>query len=88
MSIVLGKDVSAKVEKWAQEHHRTPQQVADEAIEQYLERAEFREQVRLDVEASSKHYQETGLHLTGEEVDEWLSKLGAGENVPPPPCHT
>ena len=39
-------------------------------------------------DAALKHYQETGLHLTGAEVDEWLAKIEAGEIVELPPCHT
>jgi len=32
-------------------------------------------------------YQQTGLHLTGEEADAWLAKLEAGEDVEIPSCH-
>lgn len=37
---------------------------------------------------SWQHYQQTGLHLTGEEMDVWLAKLEAGEHdAPMPQCH-
>ena len=39
-------------------------------------------------DAAFEHYKRTGLHVTWEEVDQWLAKLQAGENVPPPGCHT
>ena len=39
-------------------------------------------------DAAFEHYKRTGLHVTWEEVDQWLAKLQAGENVPPPECHT
>jgi predicted transcriptional regulator len=32
-------------------------------------------------------YQMTGLHVTGEEVDRWLARLEAGEDVPAPEAH-
>jgi predicted transcriptional regulator len=32
-------------------------------------------------------YQKTGLHLTLEEADKWLSKLESGNDCEPPACH-
>ncbi|NBS17511.1 MAG: transcriptional regulator, partial [Gammaproteobacteria bacterium] len=32
-------------------------------------------------------YQATGLHLTMEEADAWLSKLESGIDEEPPGCH-
>lgn len=59
------------------------------------ERAERRRQVMAVIHAkwiqagdeALKHFNETGLHLTGEEVDAWLAKLEAGLEENPPPCH-
>jgi predicted transcriptional regulator len=45
------------------------------------------EQDRKDMLAAWQYYQETGLHATEQEMDAWLAKLEAGEDVPPPPCH-
>lgn len=58
-----------------------------EALEQYLEREEDRAEWIRQGDESLKHFNETGLHLTGDEVDEWLDRLEAGEDVDPPPCH-
>jgi predicted transcriptional regulator len=60
-----------------------------------LERAERRRQGMALMRArwiqagdeALKHFNETGLHLTGEEVDAWLAKLEAGIEEDPPPCH-
>jgi predicted transcriptional regulator len=38
--------------------------------------------------AAWDHYQATGLHVTGEEADAWLSNLEAGENSAPPKFRT
>lgn len=35
---------------------------------------------------AERDYQETGLHLTGKEVIDWLRNTEPG--TPPPPCHT
>ncbi|WP_239407004.1 hypothetical protein [Desulfovibrio sp. An276] len=37
--------------------------------------------------ASWQDFQQSGLHLTLEEVDSWLALLEAGNNVEPPKCH-
>jgi predicted transcriptional regulator len=58
-----------------------------EAVEQYVEREEKREQLRQDALAAWSDYQTTGLHLTAEEADEWLAKLEAGKRAPVPKCH-
>ena len=36
---------------------------------------------------SCKHYRETGLHLTWEEVEDWLSTWGTDHEKDAPPCH-
>jgi len=46
-----------------------------------------REQLRAELEADLEQYRSTGLHLTGDEVDTWLARLEAGENVEPPQLH-
>jgi len=58
-----------------------------EAVEQYVEREEKREQLRQDALAAWNHYQATSLHVTAEEADSWLEKLEKRENPPTPECH-
>lgn len=58
-----------------------------EAVEQYLEREEKREQLRQDALAAWAEYQTTGLHVTAEEADSWLAKLESGKHATVPKCH-
>lgn len=46
------------------------------------------DQLRTDALAAWEEYQRTGLHVTAEEAEHWLAQLEAGENAPPPECHT
>lgn len=87
-SVKLPSALHKRVEILASARHQTPDSVMSEAIEQYVERREKREQFRLDTLAALEDYDRTGLHLTGEEVDAWLARLEACENVTPPECHT
>jgi len=34
-----------------------------------------------------EHYKATGLHLTGEEVDQWINQVTQGKDVELPECH-
>jgi predicted transcriptional regulator len=55
-----------------------------EAIQQYVEREERREELRNDALAAWSEYQATGRHVASEEADAWLARLEAGEDVEPP----
>jgi predicted transcriptional regulator len=58
-----------------------------EAIGQYVEREEKRQAFYDDARKAWEEYQATGLHVTGEEVEAWLTELEAGNDVEPPKCH-
>jgi predicted transcriptional regulator len=57
-----------------------------EAIEEYVEREEKREQFRQEALAAWDQYQSTGLHVAAAEADAWLAKLEAGKDAAPPKC--
>jgi predicted transcriptional regulator len=44
-------------------------------------------QLLADALAAWADYEATGLHVTGEEVDTWLARLEAGEDVEAPQAH-
>lgn len=48
-----------------------------------LAQAILREELRADWD----HYQQTGLHLSNEEVDKWLEELTANPSAEPPALH-
>jgi predicted transcriptional regulator len=58
-----------------------------EAVEQFVEREEKREQLRQDALAAWSDYQTTGLHLTAKEADAWLAKIETGKRAAIPRCH-
>ena len=86
-SLKLDSRTKKRVQQLASVRRRTPHWLMREAIEQYVEREEKREQLRQDALAAWTHYQTTGLHVTAEEADAWLAKLEAGKKVAPPQCH-
>jgi predicted transcriptional regulator len=85
-SVKLDTKTKERVQRLASARRRSAHWVMREAIEQYVEREEQREQLRQDALAAWNHYQTTGLHLTAKEADVWLAKLEAGKDAAPPKC--
>lgn len=83
-SIKLDPALKERLQRIANAQRRSPHWVMKEAIAEYLDREEKREQFRQDAIAALEDYETTGLHLTGEEVDEWLAKLERGEEAEMP----
>jgi predicted transcriptional regulator len=87
IAIKIDQDTRERIRRLADARHRSSHWMMREAIQQYLEREEKREAFRQDALKAWAEYQETGLHATLEEVDAWLEKLEAGQDVEPPECH-
>lgn len=87
-SVKLDAAVKERVRRLAAARQRSAHWLMKQAIEQYVDREEKREKLRQDVLAAWAHYQETELHLTGEEADAWLEKLANGDDAEMPEWHT
>ncbi len=85
-SLKLDHELKSRVQRLAEARRRSAHWVMREAVEQYVEREEKREQLRQDALAAWNHYQTTGLHATAEEVDSWLAKLESGKKAKAPKC--
>lgn len=86
-SIKLDTAMKERVHRLAAARRRSPYWAMREAVEQYVEREEKREQLRQDVLAAWESYQAAGRHVTGEEADAWLAKLESGKRAAVPKCH-
>jgi predicted transcriptional regulator len=85
-SLKLDVEVKERVQRLAAVRRRSAHWLMREAIEEYVEREERREQFRQDALTAWANYQATGLHVTAEEADSWLAKLEAGKDAAPPKC--
>src|SRR5947209_8971796 len=74
-SLKLDLKIKRRLQRLASARRRSPHWIMREAIEQYVEREEKREQLRQDALAAWTNFQTTGLHVTAEEADAWLAKL-------------
>jgi predicted transcriptional regulator len=86
-SIKIDDDLKARVQHLAGLRRRTAHWIMREAIEQYVKREEARENFKQEALASWAAYQETGRHLTGQEVRAWLNTWGTDDDKAVPECH-
>lgn len=88
ISVKLDQETRTRIEHLAESRRRTSHWIMREAITQYVEREEKREALRRDTLKTWEQYRTTGLHVTAEEADVWLSRLEQGDDIEPPPCRT
>lgn len=87
VSLKLEQAEHERLKSLAEARHRKPHFLMKEAIRQYLDREELRESFKREALASWKDYKETGKHLTGDQVTEWLETWGSDQEQALPPCH-
>jgi predicted transcriptional regulator len=86
-SIKIDDELKGRVQHLAALRQRSAHWIMREAIAQYVEREEGRESFKQEALASWAAYQETGRHLTGQEVRSWLNTWGTAAETKPPKCH-
>jgi predicted transcriptional regulator len=87
-SLKLDREMKDRVERLAAARRRSAHWVMREAVAQYVEREEKRQQFHQDALAAWADYQASGQHASAEESDAWLARLEAGENAAAPECHS
>jgi len=86
-SVKLDEDLKSRIQNLADLRHRSSHWIMREAIRDYIEREEAKESFKQEALASWKAYQETGKHLTGKEVSDWLGTWGTEHEKEIPECH-
>jgi predicted transcriptional regulator len=87
-SLKLDAKIKARLRRLAQARRRSSHWLMREAIEQYVEREERREQLRREAAAAWAEYQATGQHVTGAEADAWMAQLETGKPTALPSSHS
>lgn len=86
-SVKIDEALKSRIQQLADIRQRSPHWIMCEAIRVYVEREEQREQFNQEALDSWKEYQETGLHVTGQEARDWLNSWGTDSETDPPQCH-
>jgi len=84
LSLKLSPAVRQRLRDLASQQRRPAHALAREAIEAYIEQEENRIQRNQEADAAWKHYQDTGLHVDGQEVIAWLRSLSTLKPLPKP----
>ncbi|MFI8481719.1 CopG family ribbon-helix-helix protein [Pseudomonas sp. NPDC078700] len=86
-SIKIDEALKKRIQHLAGLRQRSSHWIMREAIAQYVDREESRERFKQEALSSWAAYQETGLHLTGEETRSWLNTWGTESEAKLPKCH-
>ncbi len=86
-SVKLDNDLKNRIQTLADSRKRSSHWIMREAIRDYVEREEARESFKQEALASWEAYQETGRHLTGTELSDWLTTWGTDKEAEIPLCH-
>ena len=86
-SLKIDDALKDRIKELATQLRRSPHWIMLEAIKDYVEREEARESFKQEALASWAAYQQTGVHLTGQELCTWLNTWGTKEEKALPECH-
>ncbi len=86
-SVKRDDDLKSRVQHLANTRHRSAHWIMREAIRDYVEREEAREKFKQEAIASWTTYQETGRHLSNQEVRDWLNTWGTDKETEISQCH-
>lgn len=86
-TLELDAELDARLRRLASERRVPAAGLMRDAVVDYVEREEWREQLNRDTMDAWEEYERTGLHLTHEEVEAWFEKVLAGEDAELPDCH-
>jgi predicted transcriptional regulator len=86
-SVKLDDKLKIRIQHLAGVRHRSTHWIMREAIREYVDREEAREKFKQEAVASWKNFQETGLHMTYQEVFDWLDTWGTDKERVVPKCH-
>jgi len=87
VAVKIDTNIKKRLKNLAEAKKRSAHWLMCEAISQYVEREEKQASFRQDAMNAWEEYQETGLHVAGDEVVNWLKSWGTGNEKDVPKCH-
>jgi predicted transcriptional regulator len=87
MSLRLDNDLRERLNKIAHAQKRTAHALARDAVSRFVVQEEKAAAWNASCQASLAEYQETGLHITHDELDTWLDTWGTTPETPGLECH-
>jgi predicted transcriptional regulator len=85
--IDLDDTLTARLQSLSYLRQRPADALLREAVTQYVAREKARESFKAEAEASWAEFKKDGLHLSSEEVADWLAGWGTETEISAPACH-
>ncbi|MFG6359025.1 CopG family ribbon-helix-helix protein [Taurinivorans muris] len=86
-SIKIPCELRERIQKLAAVRNQSSHAFMLSALENHVSREEKREAWRQEGIKAWEEFQQTGLHLTNQEVLEWIDTIVQGREEPMPKCH-
>jgi len=87
LGVKLAPELKDRLNRISEAKHRSTHWIMKEAIQQYVEREESAEQFKQETIEAWEEYHRDGLHITHNEMTDWLSTWGTPNETECPPCH-
>lgn len=87
LSVKLEAEEKNLLTKIAKEKECSVHFLMCQAVREYIEREQARLNFFEDGRKAIEHYDQTGLHVTHEEMRAWVESLGSSGELTPPVCH-
>jgi predicted transcriptional regulator len=84
---IVEPDLEQRLERVAKRMNMSTTELVNMAVDFFLERAETPEEELAGLEEERAEYQKNPVHLTNDEVKEWLERLANSEDAPMPKPH-
>lgn len=92
LSVKVDVGVKSELQRMAKARDRSVHYIMLQALDEYIAKEKAEEEAKQAfyqrAEESYLHMRETGLHVTHEEVKDWLESLKTDNSKPLPQCHT
>ena len=85
--VKISPELKDRLHKISEAKHRSTHWIMKEAIQQYVEREESAEKFKQENIAGWEEYHRDGLHITHNEMTDWLRSWGTPDEMECPPCH-
>ena len=86
-SVKLDTQDLERLNNIAEYKKRKPHYLMKQAIHEYIEREEARMNFIISAEQSAKHFEETGLHVSLDEFENWANDIENNNETQIPKCH-
>lgn len=87
VSLKLDDILGDRLRQIAEARRLSPDSIAQEAIREYIQRADLRSSFVEDAQAAWSDFQQSGRHLTDAELSVWLQRWGTDAETEIPVCH-